>query len=372
MSKTMTLPKIGVNMTEAIIDEWFVKPGDTISKGDAIFLAETDKATQEIFATDSGTIEKLLAEQGEKVEIHQPIMTLIDDGEDEFAKEAMQEEQVAPELQAEVQAPATEEIVIAKAQEPKQIPKAVVKTKSERIKISPLARKTAKENGIDITRLSPSEPGKRITKSDVLRLRESVLSTNVQRGTVTSTVSALDTLTITADADMLVSLCQKLNDSGVAARNVDIITKAAAVALKKHGVVNGFAGEINIAVQTETLGGVNNPVVIGADKKTVAQIKADIDQAVSVASGANFAVTDLGSLGIESHVPAKSTLNCATLAIGCVTKSFISDENDNPVIRKQMKMTLAFDTEVIDSTVSARFLKEVQELAEKPMLMLAF
>ena len=82
MPRTMTLPKIGVNMTEAIIDEWFVKEGDTVVKGDAILLAETDKATQDIYATDSGIVGKLLAAPGEKVHINQPIMVLVDAGEE--------------------------------------------------------------------------------------------------------------------------------------------------------------------------------------------------------------------------------------------------------------------------------------------------
>ena len=100
-------------------------------------------------------------------------------------------------------------------------------------------------------------------------------------------------------------------------------------------------------------------------------INPDVDAAVSVASGANFAVTNLGAFGIESHVPAKSVLNCATLAIGCVIQSFVPDANDNPMLRKQLMMTLAFDAGVIDRTVAARFIKEVQKLVENPMLMLA-
>jgi len=362
MSRVMTLPKIGVNMIEAVVDEWFVKPGDTVKEGEAIFLAETDKATQEIFATDSGIVGKLIANEGDTVQINEPIMVLLDEGE-EYDETAP----IAPPAVTEKDEAVEAKVVIAKPQTPAPI-KSIV---GERIKISPLATKTSKDEGIDITKLSSNEPGKRITNSDVLRFRESTLSTRMQRGAVTASSSALDTLTITVNADMLVSLCQKLNDSDVAAGNVDIITKAAAVAIRKHGAVNGFADEINIAVEAETTEGISNPVVIGADKKTVAQINADVDSAVSVASGANFAVTNLGALGIESHVPAKSVLDCATLAIGCVTKSFVPDENDNPVVRKQLKMTFAFDAGVIDRTVAARFIREVQKLVENPMLMLA-
>ena len=65
MTRTMTLPKIGVNMTEAVVDSWFVKEGDRVREGDAILLAETDKATQDIYATDSGIVAKLLVKEGD-------------------------------------------------------------------------------------------------------------------------------------------------------------------------------------------------------------------------------------------------------------------------------------------------------------------
>jgi len=74
MAKRMTLPKIGVNMTEATIMKWLIQPGDIINEGDAVMEAETEKATQEIFATESGIVAKLLFEEGETVECHEDII----------------------------------------------------------------------------------------------------------------------------------------------------------------------------------------------------------------------------------------------------------------------------------------------------------
>ncbi len=81
MAKSMALPKIGVNMTEAVIAEWYIKAGDVIKEGDPILNAETDKATQDIYATDSGTVGKLVAEIGQTVQTQETILLLLEDGE---------------------------------------------------------------------------------------------------------------------------------------------------------------------------------------------------------------------------------------------------------------------------------------------------
>jgi len=367
MSKIMTLPKIGVNMTEAIIDEWFVKPGDVIKKGDAIFLAETDKATQEIFATDFGTIEKLLAEQGDTVEIHQPIMTLLDEGEqigeDEFAEEAMQEEQTAPELQAEVQAPAVVEIVIAKAAEPKQ-----TKADTARVRISPLAKKTAKELGLDISKLSPEQPGKRITKSDVMKFEKAQGSAAVREAAVVGTGSSFATMQIKACADNMTLLIKRFGQSGLDIGHIDVVAKAAAVALSKHKGLFFSGDEINIGVEADTQSGAVVPVASGADKKTVGQIKADID-AMSLGN-ANFVITNLGAFDIESYVPSRNIFGCTTLCAGCVTRSFVPDERDMPKTRSEIKMTLVFDDSAAAGIDAAKFMQKVKQYIENPELML--
>lgn len=81
MAKKMTLPKIGVNMEEAVVNKWLVKVGDRVEEGDAIMEAETDKANQEICATDSGIVGRLLVREGDTVQCNEPIILLLDEGE---------------------------------------------------------------------------------------------------------------------------------------------------------------------------------------------------------------------------------------------------------------------------------------------------
>ena len=162
MAKIMTLPKIGVNMTEAVIERWAVKPGDTVHEGDLVLVAETDKATQDIFATETGVVGKLMAAEGDKVLIHEPLVMFLAEGE------AMDEEAVmesAPEAPKTVEAPAA------------AAPTAAVQTpaaQKDRIRISPLARKLAKELGMDERALRPQKPGCRIVKKDVLAFSQAV------------------------------------------------------------------------------------------------------------------------------------------------------------------------------------------------------
>ena len=352
MSRIMTLPKIGVNMTEAVVDEWFVKPGDAVGKGDAIFLAETDKATQEIFATDSGIVGKLLAAQGDTVQINEPILVLLDKGE-----EYSDETKSAP--VAEIKEVAAEtKVVIAKA----QTPPVIKSTSGKRVRISPLARKSAKELGLDITKLSPAEPGKRITVRDVLRFEDSapqIPAVAMRAG------SALATLQITASADKMAELINNLNDKELAVSAIDIITKASAVALRKHISVNANSDWINIGIETDVL----RSVVTGADSKTVGQIKADIALADTLAD-ATFAITDLSALEIESYVPTATAFDCATLAIGSITERYVQGESEQPKLSHFINMTLAFDGAALSGIGAARFLKELKDLVENPMLLL--
>jgi pyruvate dehydrogenase E2 component (dihydrolipoamide acetyltransferase) len=147
MAKNMAFPKIGVNMTEAVVIRWFVKPGDRISEGDAIMEAETDKSVQEIYSTESGIVAELLYQEGDTVQCYEDLIVFIDEGE-EYQK-----------------APRATSVQSASAHIAEQQP-------VQRIRISPLAKKIAAEHKIDAALLSPAEPGYRIVKTDVMRFLE--------------------------------------------------------------------------------------------------------------------------------------------------------------------------------------------------------
>ena len=406
MPKTMTLPKIGVNMTEAIIDEWFVKPGDTVNEGDAIFLAETDKATQDIFATESGIVGKLLAEQGDKVEIHQPIMVLLDEGEE------LTDDIAAPAPEPEAQASAEKEETVTEVQAPRV---KVAKADGDRIRISPLARKLAKEKCINIEDLIPSAPGKRIIKADVLAYKPAATQTiavenkalNIADEDVLETIPMIGirkviasrmsesnlekpcaALTLTANADAIIALRDRYKQRGINVSYNALLVRVAAQALTEHRNINAVLdGEnikqlrhINVGVAVDSERGLVVPVIKDADKMSVRAILDDFMEKVSAIrenninvddlSGGTFTITNLGMFEIEQFVPVINPPECCIMAVGSMKKEFVPDENDQPVLATTMKLTLVFDHRIVDGAPAAKFLQSVKNFIECPELLL--
>jgi pyruvate dehydrogenase E2 component (dihydrolipoamide acetyltransferase) len=359
MHRIMTLPKIGVNMTQAVIDEWLVKEGDIINKGDAILVAETDKATQEIFATDSGMIEKLLVGVGDTVACGENIISFLD-GE-KAREEAATKPSIAKADKIEKQ---PKDIFIA--QKVAETMRSV--KKSDRIKISPLAKKTAKDLGLDASKLCPEQPGKRITKSDVIKYENSRQDDAPKREVAvhTSSNNSIAILEIKVCADNMLGLAQKISDNGLDIGYMEIIIKAAAIALKKYKSINANPDEINISVGFQS--GVAEPVVMNADKKTIGQIKDDINT-VTVGN-ATFAISNYGAFDIERYVPTQNIYAYAALYVGCIAKLFLPDEHDMPKLTSIIKMTLAFDEGVVDGIFAAKFLQSIKQYIQNPEMML--
>ena len=144
MARRMALPKIGVNMTEAVITKWLVKAGDHIQEGDAVLEAETDKSVQEIYATESGVITELLFQEGETVKCYEDFIVLAGGGQQDGAASK-----------------ASEDVVKTAIPRPAAQTAYTPPSMGGRIRISPLAKKIAAEHRIDIGMLLPSKPGTR-------------------------------------------------------------------------------------------------------------------------------------------------------------------------------------------------------------------
>lgn len=404
MPRTMTLPKIGVNMTEAVIDEWFVKEGDTVSEGDAIFLAETDKATQDIYATDSGIVGKLLVSEGEKVEIHQPIMELLDEDEAH-----MDEEKISvPVAQA---APAAEEV---KVQAAKAAVKPAVSADGTRVSISPLAKKLAKERGIDIADLKPGAPGKRIVKADVLAYTPPVkaqmpertaldipdddvieaIPMSGMRKLIASRMSESNiqkpsaALTLTVRADAIVALRVQCKARDITLSYNDILVHVCARALSEHRCINAVLDgdeikllrHINIGVAVDSPRGLVVPVIKDADRKSLREVAGEFSSKVLAIKentidvgdlgGGTFTITNLGMFEIEQFVPVINPPECCILAVGAMKRGFVPGENDAPLAVTNMKLTLVFDHRIVDGAPAAKFLQSVKNYVECPEMLL--
>ena len=402
MARKMALPKIGVNMTEAVIAKWLVKPGDTVNEGDPIIEAETDKSTQEIYATEGGIVAKLLADEGETVECYTDIMVLIDEGEEYKEEEeapVKAEEPKAEEPKVQAAPPAAPAPVPAQAAAPAPA--------GARVRVSPLAKKIARENGIDFHIVPPAVPGGRIVKNDVLNFLANgggaapgagenldVIPMSPMRKIIAArmTQSTLEKpcvgLVTTADATSLLALRKKYKEKGIKVSMDAILAKMAAKALTIHRNINTVLEgndllvkrDVNVGVAVDTEKGLMVPVVKNADQKSLLEVSENLSAMVEDAQasrlsadnmgGGTFTITNLGMFGVEEFGPIINPPECCILGVGALKKEFVPDENEKPKLTTTFKMTLVFDHRIVDGAPAARFLKTLKEFVEMPELLI--
>ena len=377
-----------------------MKNKDKVKDGDPIMEAETDKSTQEIYATESGIVAKLLVSEGDTVPCYTDIMVLVDEGV-EYVEEDEPKQAAAPQAAAPVETakkPAT------------PVPVAPVKA-GGRVRISPLAKKIAKENGIDFHSIPPKAPGARIVKEDVLRFLKNggaaaqateqagadleIIPMSPMRRTIATrmTKSVLEkpcvNLVTTADATALLALRAKYKEKGIKVSMDAILAKMAAKALSAHRNINTILEEdgqlhvkrdINVGVAVDTEKGLMVPVVKQADKKSLLEISENLSALVEDAkafhlaaedmSGGTFTITNLGMFGVEEFGPIINPPECCILGVGALKREFVPDEAGQPKLTTTFKMTLVFDHRIVDGAPAARFLRDLKELVEMPELLI--
>ena len=306
MLKIMTLPKLGVNMVEATIVNWLVSEGDSIEKEQPILEAETDKSSQEIPATVSGILVKMLVKSGDIVQCQQPIAVFVEKGEE-----------LPPDFSIPAFSPAAEttnnatSMVVEGSSEDSKV--------NQRVKISPLAKKIARELNIDFTQIPPVRPDGRIEKEDVLAFaakldpknnslpgvlpadpsnlqkkhrRTEVVALRGIRKIVADRMSesarttARAVLSLKADAGKLIEWKQKLKTKDNPVSYNDQLVAITAKALQEFPELNSmleeqnikFLKEINIGVAVDTERGLIVPVIHHADEKDVLAISRDFQK----------------------------------------------------------------------------------------------
>lgn len=398
MPRYLVLPKIGMNMEEGVISEWLIKPGDKVEKEQMVVRAETDKAVQDLFATDSGIVYKLLVQPGDVVPCQEKIAILLDEGE---TYDESQEEKT--ETKEEITGETTEQPSEEKVQKVE-----TVVNKTGRVhRISPLARKMAKDLGIPESDLTPAKEGKRIVKADVLRYQENKSLCKEQEHTEESTFvpftrkrqfiakKMLDSahnkprvsLVAEVDCENLITFRERLKLRGKVTYN-EIIAKACAAALKKYPEMNCITEEggyrimkmVNVGIAVDTPDGLLVPVLKDVATKGIMTLAGEFRELVEKArdgklsvdemSGGTFSISNVGMFGIESFDPIVNSPECMILGVGCM-KEKVTVVNHEMCIRNCMKLSLAFDHTVFDGATAAKLLKEIKELLEDPALMLA-
>ncbi len=404
MAEQVILPRLGQGMESGTIVRWLKAEGDQVEKGEPLYELDTDKVTQEVESDFGGVLLRILVPEGE-VPVGTPVAFLGEAGEE------VPEVEAAPEAEAKPEPVAVSAVTVP--EQPRVEPEPVEGTvpSDGRIKASPLARRIARERGIDLAALSGTGPEGRIVAEDVERAavagptaapaRAAARPGEVERVELTSlrrTVARRMTEAWAAPAFQIVMSADMTRAQELRARLVerhpderptvtDVLTKVCAVALMRHREVNAlYAGDaielhpsanVGIAVATER--GLLVPVIPGCETLTVAQIavaRADLvgrarDGKLQAADleGGTFTISNLGMYGVEQFVAVLNPPQAAILAVGAIEKRPVVQEGEL-VARPMMTMTLTCDHRTIDGATAADFLRTVKEFLEEPGLTL--
>ncbi|MQF83086.1 2-oxo acid dehydrogenase subunit E2 [SAR202 cluster bacterium AD-802-E10_MRT_200m] len=407
MPSTIVMPQMGYDMQEGRIIKWLKNEGDSVERGQDIVELETDKAVVPIPSSSSGILRKILVEEGIMVPVGQPIgiMTAPDEALPEDLNEIINgsttEAVVRPEAESLSTANSTP---------------AVFPTDSSEVRASPLARRLAQENNIDITSISGTGPRGRITERDVQAVIDA--GGNSSQGAVNATATdqegasetvelsrmrqAIARLTsrskqeiphfyVSAGIDMTAAMLLRqhynsaMEDKGVRVSVNDLIVKACALALPKfpslnssfHGDKLQVHGNVNmgIAIDLEDRGLIV-PAIPRCEDRTLAEIaaaskdladraKADRLKAEEY-TGSTFTVSNLGMFDVDNFVAIIHPPNSAVLAVGTVRQQPVVRENAI-TIAQMMNATVSVDHRVADGAGAARFISEVKRLLEHPI-----
>jgi len=415
VASEVILPRLGQGMEAGTIVRWLVAEGDQVKKGQPLFELDTDKVTQEVEADASGVLLKIVVPEGE-VPVGTAIAYVGEAGESvPEGTGAQPVEEAAPREQV----PVPTESAPAAAPEPAPAP---ATANGGRIKASPLARRIARERGIDLTALSGTGPEGRIVAEDVERAAvapgpakaapaaargevervelTSLRKTIARRLTEAWTVPAFQ---ISMSADMTKTqelralLLERYPDERPTV--TDVLTKVCAIALMRHRDVNATfaedaielhpAANVGLAVATER--GLVVPVITGAESRTVAEIAAARADLVGRArdskltagdlESGTFTISNLGMYGVEQFIAVLNPPQAAILAVGAIEERPVARPGSPPgaggasssaqiVARPMMTMTLTCDHRTIDGAVAADFLRTVKDFLEEPGLTL--
>ena len=424
MADLIDMPKLSDTMSVGTLIKWLKKEGDAVQAGDMLAEIETDKATMELETFFTGTLIKIYAEAGSQVAIGAPLCAIGKPGEaaptPPVASAAPPPPPAPVPAAPVVTAPAPVAAPVpVPAPTSAAVPAAASPTSTDRLKISPLARKIAADQKIDPTHLTGSGPGGRIVKADVLaaaanplppvapkavtvlrtgpiQAERTVPATNM-RATIAKRLLEAKTqiphfyLEIEVDADPLLTVRAQLNTAletaGVKLSVNDFILKASAEALRRVPGVNASwtgagiqyhgAAHVSFAVAIED--GLITPVIRDAHLKSVFAISTEVKPLGQRAkqkklkpeefTGGTFCVSNLGMMGIPKFSAIINPPNAAILAVGTtVTKPVV--KNGAIVIGQTMTLTLSCDHRVVDGALGAQFLAALKDLLEKPALLL--
>ena len=414
MSIDILMPALSPTMEEGTLSKWLVKEGDNVVSGDLIAEIETDKATMEVETIEDGIVGKLLVQEGEEaIKVNSVIAILIEEGETLKGNEPPLPKN---ELKSEASSNNNLEIKLDNSTNSKlniEVNKDnLINKDANRIFISPLAKRLAKQLDINLKLVNGSGPNGRIVKFDIenfdhnkkeninnISLSEDnfeiIKNTSMRKTIAARLVKSKNEaphfyLSLDCNLDKLLeiraSINSKSNDKYKISVN-DMIIKAASASLIKVPKANAswenentkYYKNTDISVAVAIDGGLITPIVRNVQSKGLYEISSDMKYLSSKAKegkllpaeyiGGSFSISNLGMFGIKQFSAVINPPQGAILAVGAGERKAIVI-NENISIATVMSVTLSCDHRVIDGAVGAEFLSVFKEYIENPSLML--
>ncbi|WGJ62301.1 pyruvate dehydrogenase complex dihydrolipoamide acetyltransferase [Wolbachia endosymbiont of Frankliniella intonsa] len=401
-----------MSKTGGKIVKWCKKEQDKVEIGDVIAEIETDKAIMEFESVDEGVLAKILVSEGTSgVPVNQLIALMLEEGEDKSALDLASaiNTKVEKEVGADFSVSSNPSISSSSLMSPQCVTlgsKKEDRATENRIKVSPLAKKIAQNEGVDIKRLKGTGPYGRIIKADVLEFLDQTKSYDRFEENTTVEVSNMRQviaqrlveskqniphfyLTVDCHVDKLISLKNEVNSANENNKVTinDLIIKAVAFSMKKFPDINSSwidtkivrYSNIDISIAVALEDGLITPIVKNADEKSVLSISKEVKDLVNRArsgklrpeefQGGGFTISNLGMFGIKTFSAIINPPQSCIMAVGASKKQpvVISEKIE---IAEVMTVTLSVDHRAVDGALGAKFLNAFKYYIENPAVML--
>ncbi len=412
MAYEVLMPQLGLTMEEGTVSKWLKQEGEAVKAGEAILEITTDKLTNEVLSEHDGVLLKIVAQEGEDIPV-KGLLAYIGQSGEAVGSAAPDAAPAAPAAVPAAAAPA--------APAPAAAPNGV------RIRISPLARKTAAKLGVDYTALRGTGPSGRIVQRDILAAAQAQKETAaapapapasapapapasaglelMEGDTVTKLTgmrkvvaermsrshSEIPSVTQTTKVDVTELMrFRKLlqQESGTKYSVNDLILKAVAKVLRQHPeiLVSYDGGQmiqrahVNLGMAVALDAGLIVPVIRDADRLSLDALSAAARDLAERAKnnhltadeykGSTFTVSNLGMFGVESFTPIINQPDAGILGVCAVEDELVMDDEGTISKHQVMRVSFTFDHRLIDGAVAAKFALDLRDLLQAPMRIL--
>ena len=409
MAYEVLMPQLGLTMEEGTVSQWVKHEGDAVKAGDVLLEITTDKLTNEVTSEHDGVLLKIVAQEGEDIPVKGLLCYVGQPGE------AVGDAPAAP-----ASAPAA---VADPAAAPAHAAAPAPAVDGRRIRISPLARKTAAKLGVDVTKLTGSGPSGRIRQQDVLAAANAPAAAapaavaapapaakpagktglELMEGDTVSKLAGMRKVVaqrmlqshteippVTQNTKVDVTELMKfrkmlLAETGSKYSVNDLILKATAKCLRQHPeVLVSLDGDqiiqrahVNLGMAVALDAGLIVPVIRDADRLGLDALSAAAKDLASRAKsnkltpdeykGSTFSVSNLGMFGIETFTPIVNQPDAAILGVCAIEDELVMDDQGNISKHQVMRLSFTYDHRLIDGAVAAKFVMALRDLLEKPM-----